>query len=271
MNGLPGLRLLPDAPRPGRSHRTHRARSAQRLQRLGQGTRWHLRPFIPVTNAIEALNRQLRKAIKTKGHFPNEDAARKLIYLAIQTPSRNGPGPGTGRGAAGLRKAVKTKGHFPPRTQSANCCTSPSTTPSPNGPKPAAGRKRCWRSRSSSETAYPTNPTPPTQLDGHPRGAAERACAMPRLRQQRREKAMSRPVEKWTTRAGRKVDHTGVASAGLGRVCPAAFRGASRRRAERNAGGRVPAGMVVCCWWVSPSVGRGGRRGLCRGGGSCRL
>ena len=79
--------------------------------------------------------------------------------------------------------------------------------------------------------------TPPTQLDGHPRGAAERACAMPRLRQQRREKAMSRPVEKWTTRAGRKVDHTGVASAGLGRVCPAAFRGASRRRAERNAGG----------------------------------
>jgi transposase-like protein len=46
-------------------------------------TRWHLPPFIPVTNAIEALNRQLRKAIKTKGHFPNEDAARKLIYLAL--------------------------------------------------------------------------------------------------------------------------------------------------------------------------------------------
>jgi putative transposase len=44
----------------------------------------HLPPFIPVTNAIEALNRQLRKAIKTKGHFPNEDAARKLIYLAIK-------------------------------------------------------------------------------------------------------------------------------------------------------------------------------------------
>jgi len=43
----------------------------------------HLPPFIPVTNAIEALNRQLRKAIKTKGHFPNEDAARKLIYLAV--------------------------------------------------------------------------------------------------------------------------------------------------------------------------------------------
>ncbi len=35
------------------------------------------------TNAIEALNRQLRKAVKTKGSFPTEDAARKLIYLAI--------------------------------------------------------------------------------------------------------------------------------------------------------------------------------------------
>ncbi len=40
--------------------------------------------MIYTTNAIEALNRQLRKAIKTKGSFPNEDAARKLVYLALQ-------------------------------------------------------------------------------------------------------------------------------------------------------------------------------------------
>jgi transposase-like protein len=32
---------------------------------------------IYTTNPIEALNRQLRKAIKTKGHFPNEKAAPK--------------------------------------------------------------------------------------------------------------------------------------------------------------------------------------------------
>jgi putative transposase len=43
-----------------------------------------VRRVIYTTNAIEALNRQLRKAIKTKGHFPDEDAARKLLYLAIQ-------------------------------------------------------------------------------------------------------------------------------------------------------------------------------------------
>ena len=71
-------------PHPGRSHRTHQARSAQPLQRPSRGTRRHLPSFIPDTNAIEALNRQLRKAIKTKGHFPNEDAARKLVYLATQ-------------------------------------------------------------------------------------------------------------------------------------------------------------------------------------------
>ena len=42
-----------------------------------------VRRVIYTTNAIEALNRQLRKAIKTKGSFPSEAAARKLIYLAI--------------------------------------------------------------------------------------------------------------------------------------------------------------------------------------------
>ncbi len=42
-----------------------------------------VRRVVYTTNAIEALNRQLRKAIKTKGSFPSEDAARKLIYLAL--------------------------------------------------------------------------------------------------------------------------------------------------------------------------------------------
>jgi transposase-like protein len=42
-----------------------------------------VRRLIYTTNSIEALHRQLRKFIKTRGHFPTEDAARKLIYLAI--------------------------------------------------------------------------------------------------------------------------------------------------------------------------------------------
>ena len=42
-----------------------------------------LRRVVYTTNTIEALNRQIRKIIKTRGHFPTEDAARKLIWLAI--------------------------------------------------------------------------------------------------------------------------------------------------------------------------------------------
>jgi putative transposase len=35
-------------------------------------------------SAPVGATRQLRKAIKTKGSFPNEDAARKLVYLVLQ-------------------------------------------------------------------------------------------------------------------------------------------------------------------------------------------
>ncbi len=38
---------------------------------------------IPVTNAIEALNSKLRRAVRTRGHFPNDDAAMKLLYLVL--------------------------------------------------------------------------------------------------------------------------------------------------------------------------------------------
>ena len=43
-----------------------------------------IRRLIYTTNAIEALNRQIRKTLKTRGHMPNEQAALKLIYLAIR-------------------------------------------------------------------------------------------------------------------------------------------------------------------------------------------
>lgn len=42
-----------------------------------------LRRAVYTTNTIEALHRQIRKAIKTRGHFPDEQAATKLIYLAL--------------------------------------------------------------------------------------------------------------------------------------------------------------------------------------------
>jgi hypothetical protein len=39
--------------------------------------------LIPVTNAIEALTSKLRRAVRTRGHFPNDDAAMKLLYLVL--------------------------------------------------------------------------------------------------------------------------------------------------------------------------------------------
>jgi putative transposase len=43
-----------------------------------------VRRIIYTTNAIESLHMQLRKIIKTRGHFPNDDAATKLIWLALR-------------------------------------------------------------------------------------------------------------------------------------------------------------------------------------------
>lgn len=43
-----------------------------------------IRKAIYTTNAIEALNRQLRKTLKTRGAFPSEEAALKLLFMALQ-------------------------------------------------------------------------------------------------------------------------------------------------------------------------------------------
>ncbi|HCL3802076.1 TPA: IS256 family transposase, partial [Pseudomonas aeruginosa] len=43
-----------------------------------------IRKVIYTTNAIENVNSQLRKIIKTRGHFPTDEAASKLIWLALR-------------------------------------------------------------------------------------------------------------------------------------------------------------------------------------------
>src|SRR6266511_3413524 len=48
-----------------------------------------VRRVVYTTNTIEALHRQIRKTIKTRGHFPTEEAARKLIYLSIINAQKN--------------------------------------------------------------------------------------------------------------------------------------------------------------------------------------
>jgi putative transposase len=73
-----------------------------------------IRRVIYTTNAIESINRNLRKLVKTSGHFPHDDAAAKMLYLGIhQIEGRHIDGDGripTGRtrgtGTLGWHKAM---------------------------------------------------------------------------------------------------------------------------------------------------------------------
>jgi putative transposase len=57
-----------------------------------------VRKLLYTTNSIESLNYQLRKVTKARGHFPTDDAAVKLLWLAIVNIEDKGPG--TARPAA---------------------------------------------------------------------------------------------------------------------------------------------------------------------------
>jgi putative transposase len=48
----------------------------------------YIRKAIYTTNAIESLNRSLRKVSKTRGSFPNDESALKLLYLALSNISK---------------------------------------------------------------------------------------------------------------------------------------------------------------------------------------
>jgi putative transposase len=47
-----------------------------------------VRRVLYTTNAIESLHMQLRKALKVRGHFPNDEAAVKLLYLVLRNVTR---------------------------------------------------------------------------------------------------------------------------------------------------------------------------------------
>ena len=90
-----------------------------------------LRRVIYTTNSIESLNYQLRKIIKNRGHFPNDDAVVKLLWLAIcniedkrarEREPRNAASPPTNA----KPPAASSKARSPPT----------GNKPSPNSPSP---------------------------------------------------------------------------------------------------------------------------------------
>jgi putative transposase len=48
-----------------------------------------VRRIIYTTNAIESLNSTLRTAVRSRGHFPSDEAAVKLLYLVLRRTERN--------------------------------------------------------------------------------------------------------------------------------------------------------------------------------------
>jgi transposase-like protein len=48
-----------------------------------------IRRVVYTTNAIESLNARFRQVTRRRGHFPNEQAALKVLYLVIRSPRRN--------------------------------------------------------------------------------------------------------------------------------------------------------------------------------------
>ncbi len=48
-----------------------------------------LRKLVYTTNAIESLNARFRKAVRHRGHFPNEQSAMKVLYLVATSRRPN--------------------------------------------------------------------------------------------------------------------------------------------------------------------------------------
>jgi len=72
-----------------------------------------IRKIIYTTNAIESLNMSLRKIIKNRGHFPNEEAATKLLYLALRNVAKKWTMPARTWKAAMNQFAILFADSFP--------------------------------------------------------------------------------------------------------------------------------------------------------------
>jgi transposase-like protein len=51
-----------------------------------------IRRIVCTTNAIESVNARIRKAVRARGHFPNEAAALKRVYMAVMSLDPTGQG-----------------------------------------------------------------------------------------------------------------------------------------------------------------------------------
>ena len=71
-----------------------------------------VRRIVYTTNAIEALNAKLRRAVKIRGHFPTDGAATKLIYLVLHQAAGQWKMPPRGWSQAKTQFAIMFEDRF---------------------------------------------------------------------------------------------------------------------------------------------------------------
>jgi putative transposase len=71
-----------------------------------------VRKIIYTTNAIESLNASVRKAVRNKGHFPSDQAATKLIWLALRNITEKWKSPPISWHAAKAQLAIQFADRF---------------------------------------------------------------------------------------------------------------------------------------------------------------
>jgi len=74
-----------------------------------------IRKMIYTTNAIESLHMQLRKVLKNRGHFPSDEAATKLIYLALRNITKKWKNPPVTWRSAANQFAIQFGKRFMPQ------------------------------------------------------------------------------------------------------------------------------------------------------------
>ena len=87
-----------------------------------------VRRIIYTTNAIEALNAKLRRAVRARGHFPSDEAATKLLYLVLNRSEKAWSEAAQPVRGTGEQRARHVSGPWP-RHSSPSCSANVSSKP----------------------------------------------------------------------------------------------------------------------------------------------
>jgi putative transposase len=71
-----------------------------------------VRRIISTTNAIEALNAKLRRAVRARGHFPTDESALKLLFLVLSLVEKEWKMPSREWCLARAQFAILFQGRF---------------------------------------------------------------------------------------------------------------------------------------------------------------